>query len=205
MKGRFITFEGGDGAGKTTLMEGLYEYLLKKGAPVLKTRAPGGTDLGNKIRSLLLDGKKSIDKRAELFLFMADRSQHVQEVILPALAENKIVLCDRFNDSTVAYQGAARELNSDRVRELCDFATGGLQPDFTFYLDIDPAVGLQRSIKKSGTPDRMESEALAFHEKLRSAFHQIAEKEPSRVRVLDGSLPREVVLEQAMRILHGTI
>jgi dTMP kinase len=202
MRGLLITFEGGDGAGKSTLMQNLYKYLIEKGESVLQTRAPGGTDLGNKIRSLLLHEQGIINKKSELFLFLADRAQHVEEVIKPALLEGKIILCDRFNDSTVAYQGAARDLDPMQVQALCDFATGGLKPDLTFYLDIDPSIGLQRSIKKLGTKDRMESESLTFHEKLRAAFHAIALKEPSRIHTLDGSLAPEILLQQSMQVFY---
>ncbi|MES2199588.1 MAG: dTMP kinase [Chlamydiota bacterium] len=201
MEGLLITFEGGDGAGKSTLMQNLYENLVEKGESVIKTRAPGGTDLGDKIRSLLLHEQGTIDKKSELFLFLADRAQHVHEVIVPALLQGKIVLCDRFNDSTVAYQGAARGLDPMQVSALCDFATNGLKPNLTFYLDIDPLVGLQRSVKKSGTMDRMESESLSFHERLRTAFHSIALGDPSRIHMLDGSLPLNTLLQQATRIL----
>lgn len=202
MKGFLITFEGGEGAGKSTLMRNLHAYLVEQGESVIQTRAPGGTDLGDKIRSLLLHEQGVIDKKAELFLFLADRAQHVQEVILPALLDGKIILCDRFNDSTIAYQGAARELDPMQISALCDFATGGIKPDLTFYLDIDPTLGLQRAIKKSGTMDRMESETLAFHEKLRAAFHAIALGEPSRIHMLDGSSPPKSVLHQAIEIIH---
>lgn len=202
MRGLLITFEGGDGAGKSTLMQNLYKHLIEKGESVVQTRAPGGTDLGNKIRSLLLHEQGVINKKSELFLFLADRAQHVQEVITPALLEGKIILCDRFNDSTIAYQGAARDLDPMQVGALCDFATGGLKPDLTFYLDIDPSIGLQRSVKKLGTKDRMESEALAFHEKLRAAFHAIALKEPLRIHTLDGSLPPEILLQQSTKVFY---
>lgn len=201
MKGLFVTFEGGEGAGKSTLLKNLYEHLVKRGESLIQTRAPGGTDLGDKIRSLLLHEQGVVDKKAELFLFLADRAQHVQEVIIPALAEGKIVLCDRFNDSTVAYQGAARGLDPMQVTAYCDFATEGLNPNLTFYLDIDPALGLQRSIRKLGTMDRIESETLSFHEKLRAAFHAIASANPSRIRMLDGALPPETLLHQAIEIL----
>lgn len=202
MRGFLITFEGGEGAGKSTLMQSLYENLVEKGESITCTRAPGGTVLGDKIRSLLLHEQGVIDKKAELFLFLADRAQHVEEVITPAIVEGKIVFCDRFNDSTVAYQGVARGLDPRQISAFCDFATGGLKPDLTFYLDIDPALGLKRSVKKLGTMDRIESETLSFHEKLRAAFHAIALGEPSRIHMLDGSLSPDIILQQATQIMY---
>ena len=203
-KGLLITFEGGDGAGKTTLIEGMYSHLLSKHKPVLKTRAPGSTKVGEVIRSLLLHRSDvPLEGRCELFLFLADRAQHMEEIILPALNAGKIVLCDRFNDSTVAYQGVARGLDPVWVRSLCKFATKGVEPDLTFYLDIDPKVGLQRATDKEGRKDRIESEALSFHEKIRSAFHSIAKQEPKRVVVLSGMDSPEQVLTQALESLYA--
>jgi dTMP kinase len=203
MKGLLITFEGGEGAGKTTLIKGVSQALKEKGGNILETRAPGGTPFGDKMRSLLLDGKGPLDERAELFLFLADRAQHVQEVINPALAEGKIVLCDRFNDSTVAYQGVARELDSDYVRSLCLFAGSGLQPDLTFYLDIEPEIGLRRAMNERGVKDRLESESLSFHKKIRGAFHAMAKEEPSRIYQLDGELSPDTILKQALDRLYA--
>ena len=155
------------------------------------------------MRSLLLDEKGPLDERAELFLFLADRAQHVKEVINPALAAGKIVLCDRFNDSTVAYQGVARELDPDYVRSLCLFAGSGLQPDLTFYLDIDPEIGLRRAMDERGSKDRLESESLSFHKKIRGAFHAMAKKEPSRIYQLDGELSPDTILKQALDRLYA--
>ena len=195
----FISFEGGEGAGKSTLIEKIYAHLAHLGKPVLLTRAPGGTMTGELIRHLLLHhDEKDISARTELFLFLADRSQHVQEVILPALNQKNIVLCDRFNDSTVAYQGGARGFEIDWIRKLCHFATQDLEPDITLYLDIDPLEGLSR-VKRS--KDRIEKETLAFHQKIRSAYLAIAKKEPKRFHVLDGSQPPDDVFEHAMQLL----
>lgn len=197
-RGVLITFEGGDGAGKSTLMKGLHHLLEERGESVISTRAPGGTFVGEKIRSLLLEKENRLSDRCELFLFLADRAQHMQEVIFPALAEGKIVLCDRFNDSTLAYQGLARELDLSLVHSFCQFATEGKEPDLTFYLDLSPEIGLQRTLHKTGEKDRMESEPLAFHEKIRQAFLHIAQKEPQRVRVLDATKSPEILLQQAI-------
>ena len=197
----FISFEGGEGAGKSTLIQKIYDYLLRLNKPVLLTRAPGGTMTGELIRHLLLHhDEKDVSSRAELFLFLADRAQHVQEVILPALKEHKIVLCDRFNDSTVAYQGGARGFDPEWVRKLCLFATQNLEPNFTLYLDIDPHEGLKR-VRRS--KDRIERENIDFHEKIRSAYLSIAKKEPKRFHVLDGSQSPDTVFQDALRLLSS--
>ena len=200
-QGLLVTFEGGDGAGKSTLIEGLYRLLEARGEDVLRTRAPGGTAVGEKIRSLLLQADKQLDDRCELFLFLADRAQHMQEIIFPALEAGKIVLCDRFHDSTIAYQGVARGLDADLVSSFCLFASQEKKPDLTFYLDISPRIGLERTLKKNGEKDRIESESIAFHEGIRCAFLTIAEKEPKRVRVLDATLSQEELLQQSIRQL----
>jgi dTMP kinase len=185
-QGLFITFEGGDGAGKTTLIEKIHQHLGNHN--VLKTRAPGGTEIGKEIRNLLLHKHDAaLSKRCELLLFLADRAQHVSEVILPALTEKKIVLCDRYNDSTVAYQGGARGLSPEIVADLCRFATDGLEPDLTFYLDLDPKIGLERVQKASSGKDRIELETLAFHQNIRKTFHQIAKNNPKRFIIIDAS------------------
>lgn len=196
----FISFEGGEGVGKTTLMERFYRELLSQGKKVLKTRAPGGTAVGNLIREIVLHKKSSfLSGHAELFLFLADRAQHVEEIIKPALASHTIVLCDRFNDSTVAYQGGARGFGEEWVRKLCAFATQELQPDLTFYLDLDPQEGLLRM--RNRTKDRIEEESLKFHENIRRVYLQIAEKEPGRFHVLDASQSSEQVYVQAVALM----
>lgn len=196
----FITFEGGEGAGKTTLIEKILQDLLARKLPALKTRAPGGTKTGEMIRNLLLQkGESPLSKRCELLLFLADRAQHVDEVIEPALKENKIVLCDRFNDSTIAYQGGARGFDEALVKNLCAFASLNLIPDLTFYLDLDPKIGLQR-VKRS--KDRIEAEDIAFHENIRQAFHRLAKTEPKRFRILDASRSPDQVFQEAMRHIN---
>jgi len=202
-RGIFITFEGGDGAGKTTLVRSLSHTLEKRGLPIVTTRAPGGTPLGERIRELLLHGKDlEIAKRAEFYLFMADRAQHVVQFIEPALNEGKIVLCDRFNDSTIAYQGHARGISETKVIEECTFACHGIQPDCTFYLDIPPKEALKRA---KGGMDRIESESLAFHEMIREAFLRIAKREPERVHILDATKPPQDVERQAMETLDALL
>ena len=195
----FISFEGGEGAGKTTLIQKIYHHFTYLNKPVFLTRAPGGTAAGDLIRNLLLhEDKKGIFSRTELFLFLADRAQHVEEVILPALKEKKIVLCDRFNDSTIAYQGGARGFGLEWVQKLCLFATQDLQPDCTFYLDIDPQKGLSR-VKRA--KDRIEKENLSFHQKIRSTYLAIAKMEPKRFHILDGEKSPDEVYSQALQFL----
>jgi dTMP kinase len=200
-QGLLITFEGGDGAGKSTLIQSLYRLLQERGESILQTRAPGGTPIGEKIRALLLDSKDPLTDQCELFLFLADRAEHMKEVIYPALQEGKIVLCDRFNDSTIAYQGVARGLDPKVVENCCLLATNNKTPDLTFYLDLPPKIGLERRMKNDGEKDRIESESLDFHEKIRQAFLHIAESDPKRVRVLDSTQTPETILNQAIKQL----
>lgn len=201
--GLFITFEGGDGAGKSSLIDKIYEELSRKAKQALKTKAPGGTKIGEAIRNLLLHSHTPLNPRTELFLFLADRAQHVEEVIKPALQKGVIVLCDRYNDSTLAYQGAARGLDGDFLHDLCHFATNGLNPDLTLYLDLDPKIGFER-LKKAGlTKDRIESEDIDFHQKIRNGFLKIAHQEPKRFRVIDASQTPDSVFAHAMREINA--
>ncbi len=200
----FITFEGIEGSGKSTQMRLLREYLEKRGHGVLTLREPGGTSLGERVRSMLLTvGDEEIDPRAELFLYEACRAQLVSRVILPALRAGRIVLSDRFTDSTLAYQGYGRGLDAGRILSVNDFATGGLVPDLTFLLDVDVEAGLRRAMKRMDgdaahqREDRFEREEAAFHERVRSGFLEIARREAERVRVIDGrgeihSIHREI-------------
>ena len=198
-EGLFITFEGGEGAGKTTLMDKVFTALQSRQIPVLKTRAPGGTPLGQKIRELLLSHHGiPLAKRAELLLFLADRAQHVDEVIKPALESGHVLLCDRFNDSTIAYQGGARGFKEKLVRSLCSFACDAIQPRLTLYLDLDPKIGFARAQATRSGKDRIESETLKFHQKIRKAFHRIAKKDPNRLILIDASGSPEHVFTQAM-------
>ncbi|QVL56746.1 MAG: dTMP kinase [Simkaniaceae bacterium] len=204
-KGLFVTFEGGEGAGKTTLINHVFDSLTAKGHSVVKTLEPGGTKLGKSIRELLLHQEETpVSKRCELFLFLADRAHHVHEVLIPALDEGKIVLCDRYNDSTLAYQGAARSLDVKLLRLLCAGATEGLTPDLTLFLDLDPKVGLQRA-KKNDVHDRLEKENLDFHTKVREGFHSLAEEEPERFHMIDASQDIDTVCAKAMTEIESVL
>lgn len=205
----FITIEGGEGAGKTTLIN-LFEKLLQEwGFSVVKTREPGGSLLGNEIRNWLLNRHESvkIGPKAELLMFLAARAQHIEEVIAPAIAAGKVVICDRFNDSTVAYQGVGRGLGLPYVRDLCSAICGKTVPDLTFYLDVDPHIGLQRTKRTSkenagaGEVDRIEAEALEFHQRVRAAFAEIAKEEPGRFISVDASESQEKVAETCKHLL----
>lgn len=202
-EGLFITFEGGEGAGKSTLISSLREHLLQQNSPLLCTREPGGSTLGEQIRShLLLPSQKTpLSARAELCLFLASRAQHIEEVILPALRQGKVILCDRFNDSTIAYQGVGRNLGIDYVSKLCTMICQGLSPDITFYLDIEPEIGLKRST----TLDRIEQETLAFHSSVREAFLQLANREKHRFFVIDAHRSAREVFDQVLAIIEGRL
>ncbi|MGL3808088.1 dTMP kinase [Paeniglutamicibacter sp. R2-26] len=190
--GRFIVFEGGDGAGKSTQAALLSEELRKNGHTVLQTREPGGTQIGEKLRSLVLDhGQGTVDARTEALMYAAARAAHVEQVIRPALAAGTMVVCDRFVDSSLAYQGVGRALGEDAVRSINDFATGGLAPDLTVLLDVAPAAGRsRRTTGVDGAPvaeDRLESEPDEFHARIRDAFLLFAQRAPQRYLVLDAT------------------
>lgn len=187
--GIFITFEGPEGSGKTTQIKLLADALREMRHPVLLTREPGGTTIGDAIRSILLDLKSSeMRPKTESFLFNAARAQLVEQVIRPALHDGKIVLCDRFADSTLAYQGYGRQQEMNELRMLCSSATGGLTPDLTIYLDVNEKEGLQR--KASGKPEewnRMEAQSLNFHRAVRDGFLSLIEEDPERWLRVDAS------------------
>ena len=184
----FITLEGGEGVGKTTQQALLALQLGQAGYPCLCTREPGGTALGRALREILLHGDP-LTPLAELFLYAADRAEHVQKCILPALAAGQVVVCDRFTDSTLAYQGYGRGLDLEKIRQLNHLATGGLQPHLTLWLDLPPEVGLART----GLADRLEQERLEFHRRVHQGFQALAAAEPQRiVRIDAGGSPLEV-------------
>jgi len=192
----FITFEGIEGSGKSTQMNLLKEYLEKKGRSVLSLREPGGTSIGESLRRILLTvGDEEIAPATELFLYEACRAQLVANVIRPALASGRIVLCDRFIDSTLAYQGHGRGIDAGHICSMNDTASGGIKPDITFFLDIEAEAGLQRAwtrlnngdgaVEDGVKEDRFEREDMAFHERVRQGFLEIAARE-QRVRIIDG-------------------
>ena len=197
-----------EGAGKSTLLGLLAFELEKRNLPFVRTREPGGSALGEKIRPLLLDVSSRVDSRAELFLFLADRAQHVAEVIRPALERGEWVLCDRYADSTIAYQGYGRGMDVERLQALNDDATGGLWPDRTLLLDVPVETGLARALARNGreglslSEGRFEAEALAFHERIRGGFLARAARWPERFCVLDARRSPEELLAKALAALE---
>ena len=204
----FVTFEGGEGAGKTTLIRHLHNHLTKEGILALQTFEPGATPFGELISDLVLHGKVDFGKKSELFLFLADRAEHVEKEILPHLEKNYTVLCDRYNDSTLAYQGAARSLDRSILKTLCQFASSNLNPDLTFFLDLDPKVGLERSRtsrKIKRLSGRIENEKIEFHTKVREAFLQLAKEETNRFCILDASMSFEEVFKSALATIEAKL
>lgn len=193
MSGLFITFEGVEGCGKTTQIARLRDHLESRGFSVVVTREPGGAAISEAIRTILLDpAHTEMAPMTELLLYAAARAQHVAERIQPALDEGRVVLCDRFADSTTAYQGAARHLDTALMHTLHEAATGGLWPDLTILIDVPVEVGLKRAARARQS-DRIENESLAFHERVRQGFLDLAAREPERIHVVDGTASPEEV------------
>jgi len=191
MKGKFITFEGSEGSGKSTQIELVRKYLKKKGKSVLFVREPGGVKISEKIRNILLDVKSlGMGDECETLLYMAARAQLVEEVVAPALKKGKIVLCDRFLDSTIAYQGYGNGVDVAFIKKIGQFATQGIQPDITFFFDIDAKKGLSR-LKR--TKDRIERRAVAYHNRVRKGYGEIARKEPGRVKLIAANRSKEEI------------
>ena len=184
MRGLFITFEGIDGCGKTTQINLLKDYFEKKGKKVLLTREPGAKGLGTKLREILLNYDGEVSSKCESFLFLADRAQHIDTIIKPAVDRGEIVLCDRHTDSTVAYQGYGRGVDLEQIYMLNDIATGGMKPDLTFVFDIDLETSASRVGKEK---DRMESAGIEFFKRVIEGYLAIAKQEPDRVKLLNGT------------------
>lgn len=201
-RGAFITFEGVEGGGKSTQIALLHTWLAEQGHDVLVTREPGGTPVAEAVRGVLLDpAHAGMSGAAELLLYAAARADHVHRVIRPALEAGRVVLCDRYVDSTLAYQGHARGLGLDAIRQLHALGTGGLWPGLTFVLDLPAAAGLERA-RTRGRRDRIEREALAFHERVRDGFLQLGKEEPARIKILGGQQPVEALAAE-VRALAG--
>jgi dTMP kinase len=195
----FITLEGPEGSGKTSQMPALADFLQNAGYEVVITREPGGTPVGDQIRDVLMNLKNvSIVPRTEILLFLAARAQHVDSVIRPALAMGKIVLCDRFGDSTLAYQGYGHKTDLDTLRTLLDFSTGGLKPDLTLLLDIPVSAGMARKRDNCSEWNRLDAYAEAFHERVRKGYLELANEEPERWVLVDATQEKEEV-QKAMR------
>lgn len=200
----FITFEGPDGSGKSTLIKKISDYLLDKNIDFIETREPGGTDISEKIRDLLLDkSNKEMSSRAEALLYAASRAQHVDELIRPSLENGKIVLSDRFVLSSLAYQGAGRALGIDKIQEINDFATDSINPDIIFFLKINPETTLNRK-RAMDTVDRLEMEAVSFHEKVYQGYLEILEKfkDSDNLHIIDATQSKDKVYEDVIKILN---
>ena len=200
----FISFEGSDGSGKTTQIQLLADHLRAAGRTVLSTREPGGTRIGDGIRQLLLDlDHTEMHARAETLLFNAARAQIVAEVIRPALAAGTTVLCDRFADSTLAYQGYGHQQDIPELERLIAYATGGLRPHLTFYLDIPPAEGIQRNRGRAdGDWNRLDAQELSFYHRVEAGYRQLIAQQPERWAVIDATRPRDEVHHNVVQTLH---
>lgn len=211
MKGRFITFEGIEGSGKSTQIVMLADYLAARNRPVTLTREPGGTAIGDQVRKILLDpANKKLTPGAELLLYAAARAQHLEELIRPDLEAGNIVLCDRFSDATLAYQGFGRGLDRSMIRELDRLVTRGMRPDLTILLDIDVEAGLRRARGRNSsrgleTEARFENEDFVFHGRVREGYRELAEREPDRFRVVDASAAPEEIQERIRQIVNKVL
>ena len=199
MSGLFVTFEGGEGSGKSTQIERVAARLRERGHDPLCTREPGGTPIAEGVRELLLDPARRPEPTAEAFLLEAARAELVATVIRPALAAGRVVLCDRYDDSTLAYQGAGRGLDDATLRAMNRAATGGLVPDLTLLFDLDPAIGLERRSRAPGATNRLDREPLDFHQRVRTGFKYEAGRRPDRYRIIDATPDADAVQRVARR------
>ena len=201
-RGKFVTFEGPDGSGKTAQLDILADEFIQKGYPILRTREPGGTFIGDQIRETLLDLKNtSMVDRTEALLYQAARAQLVDEIIKPHLAQGGIVLCDRYADSTLAYQGFGHQNTVESLQGIIHYATGGLVPDLTLLLDLAPEVGLKRRLADGGL-NRLDAYDIDFHQRVRAGYHKLVEADPARWVVIDADQPFSGVQSQIRDILQ---
>ena len=206
MKGFFITFEGPDGSGKTTISTAVQKRLVEMGYDAIYTREPGGIDIAEQIRNVILDPKNTaMDSKTEALLYAASRRQHLVEKVIPALEAGKIVICDRFIDSSLAYQGYARGLGIDKVYQMNLIATNGLLPDATIYIDVRPEVGLSRIKSNNREQNRLDLEKLSFHQNVYDGYHKVAEMFKERFKVINGEQTKEKVLSDTIEVLDTII
>ena len=199
----FISFEGIEGSGKSTLLENLKKYYLKKELEVIFTKEPGGTELGKDIRGILLNPESSISSEAELLLLMADRIEHVKTIINPNLKKNKIIFCDRYIDSTIAYQGKGRNLSENKIKELIDILNLPI-PDLTILLDLPGEDGLLRANKRNEL-DRFEKEDINFHKSIRKSYLDLQKKDPKRIFLFDSSISENKLFENVLNLIEKKI
>lgn len=201
-KGYFITFEGPDGSGKTTITKNVVEKLSEMGIDVVLTREPGGIEIAEQIRKVILDPSNiSMDSRTEALLYAASRRQHLVEKVIPALKENKVVICDRFLDSSLAYQGNARGLGIDSILGINEFAINGLYPDLTIYLDISAEGGIERVNSRREEKDRLDAESIEFHKKVVEGYQKVIERFKDRIKVVDASNSIEQVTNDSLKTI----
>jgi len=205
MKGFFITFEGPDGSGKSSVATAIYESLKAKNIDVIHTREPGGIDISEQIRNIILDPKnEAMDAKTEALLYAASRRQHLVEKVLPALKENKVIICERFLDSSLAYQGYGRNLGFDDVLSINNFAIEDCYPDLTIYLDVDEQVGLDRIIDRD-FKDRLDQESIDFHHRVALGYKEVLKRFKDRIVVVDASQNKEKVIEDSLKIVLDLI
>lgn len=205
-KGIFITIEGPEGSGKSTAINKISSYLMDEGYEVVMTREPGGIDIAEQIRSVILNNSNTkMDARCEALLYAAARRQHLIEKIIPALNDNKIILCDRFIDSSLAYQGVARNLGINEVMEINNFAIDGLLPDKTLFFDIPVEVGLMRIQSNNRETNRLDKEGLDFHEKVYSGYMEICKNNKERIEIIDASQSVDEVVSDCINVIRGLL
>ena len=205
MKGKFITVEGTDGSGKSTQLKLLMDYLGTKNCDVVFTREPGGTEISEKIRDVILDiNNKERTEMTEALLYAAARAQHVQQKIIPAINEGKVVICDRFVDSSIAYQGAARGLGTDNIMQINSFALNGIMPDLTLFFDLPPEKGILRK-KNEKELDRLESEKLDFHVNVYEGYKKLCSQYPDRIKAISADDTVENINRQVIEIIDGLL
>lgn len=203
MKGLFITFEGNDGSGKSSVIEAIKEELIRRGYDTIYSREPGGSKIAEKIRQVILDvDNLGMDDKTESLLYAASRREHIMKTIIPALNEGKVILCDRFLDSSLAYQGYARGIGIEDVYNMNKFATDGLLPDLTILVCVKPEIGLER-IKKNqrGALDRLELEKMSFHQKVYEGYLEVQKKFPDRIVIVNGEASKEEVRQEALAVV----
>lgn len=205
--GKFLSIEGTEGAGKSTALEFIKDYFHQVNIEAVWTREPGGTEIGEKIRDILLSTKEKepLSAKAELLLMFAAREQHLQQVIIPALQKGQWVVTDRFIDASYAYQGGGREISLDDIKALDELVVGGTYPDLTLLLDLPPTLGLDRTLKRGGVKDRIEKETLTFFERVREIYLQRAQENSERIKIIDASKDKESVKQQIQLILKEFI
>lgn len=206
MRGLFISFEGNDGSGKSSALETIKERLIKEGYDVIYTREPGGSYIAEKIREVILDPDNvGMDSKTEALLYAASRREHVTKTIIPALNSGKIILCDRFLDSSLAYQGYARGLGIDEVYNMNLFATEGLLPDVSILVCVHPEIGMSRINRDARALDRLELEKMDFHNKVYNGYLEVAKKYPERIKLINGEVSKEEVVNEAWAIIEPLV